>query len=62
MCILVSGITDKHLIHEAINACTTNGKYEVAEVVNKLIADESPQKTPALPTAKVSFLVINQLS
>lgn len=57
----ITGITDKSLIHQAINACsTTDGKYEVAEVVNMLIADDSPQKksslpTAALPTAKMAI-------
>lgn len=50
----ITGIEDKKLIHQAINACsTTDGKYEVAEVVNMLISDDSQQKKPALPTANL---------
>lgn len=56
-CFLILGITDRKLIHQAINACsTTDGKYEVAEVVNMLIADESPEKKPALPTKVNCFI------
>lgn len=54
----ITGITDKSVIHQAINACsTTDGKYEVAEVVNMLIADDSPQKKPgpSLPAAKMAI-------
>ncbi|KAH3703156.1 hypothetical protein DPMN_078186, partial [Dreissena polymorpha] len=41
----VTGITDRKLIDEAVNSCRNpEGKYEVAEVISFLIADEKRQK------------------
>ena len=54
------GIEDKKRIHQAISACsTTDGKYEVAEVVNMLISDENQQRKTALPTTVPTAKVIS---